>query len=47
MVNQETGEKTVWSSCNVNCGSRCPLRVQVKDKKIIRVEPDNTGENSI
>ena len=40
-------DKTVWSSCNVNCGSRCPLRMQVKDGRIVRVLPDNTGDDSI
>lgn len=24
-------EKAVWSSCTVNCGSRCLLRLHVKD----------------
>jgi anaerobic dimethyl sulfoxide reductase subunit A len=38
--------KVVWSSCNVNCVSRCPLRVYVEDGRIVRVEADNTGENS-
>jgi len=38
--------KTVWSSCNVNCGSRCPLRVYVEDGKVVRVDADNTGEDS-
>ena len=37
--------KIVWSSCNVNCGSRCPLRVHVEDGKVVRVEADNTGED--
>ena len=46
MHNSESTEKIVWSSCNVNCGSRCPLRLHVKDGKVVRVEPDNTGENS-
>ena len=41
-----TSEKTVWSSCNVNCGSRCPLRVHVKDNRVVRVDPDNTGDAS-
>ncbi|OOH92110.1 dimethyl sulfoxide reductase subunit A [Pasteurellaceae bacterium 15-036681] len=36
-------EKVVWSACTVNCGSRCPLRMHVKDNKIIYVETDNTG----
>lgn len=39
--------KIVWSSCNVNCGSRCPLRLQVENGQITRVEPDNTGTNEI
>lgn len=46
MHDSESPEKIVWSSCNVNCGSRCPLRLHVKDGKVVRVEPDNTGENS-
>jgi anaerobic dimethyl sulfoxide reductase subunit A len=33
----------VWTSCNVNCGSRCPLRVHVREGQIVRVETDNTG----
>jgi len=40
---QEAETEIVWSSCNVNCGSRCPLRLHVKDGRIVRVEPDNTG----
>ena len=37
-------DKVVWSTCNVNCGSRCPVRLFVKEGKVVRVEPDNTGE---
>ncbi|WP_341358741.1 DMSO/selenate family reductase complex A subunit [Georgenia sp. M64] len=40
-------DRTVWSSCNVNCGSRCPLRMQVKDGRIVRVLPDDTGDDSL
>ncbi|MHB1289463.1 DMSO/selenate family reductase complex A subunit [Georgenia sp.] len=40
-------DRTVWSSCNVNCGSRCPLRMEVKDGQIIRVLPDDTGDDEI
>lgn len=36
-------EKIVWSACTVNCGSRCALRMHVKDNKITYVETDNTG----
>jgi len=37
--------KVVWSSCNVNCGSRCPLMLHVNDGQIIRVETDDTGDD--
>ncbi|MEG0822585.1 MAG: DMSO/selenate family reductase complex A subunit, partial [Burkholderiaceae bacterium] len=36
-------EVRTWSSCTVNCGSRCPLRVVSKNGQVIRIEPDNTG----
>lgn len=35
----------VWSSCNVNCGSRCPLRLHVQDGVVVRVEADDTGSD--
>ena len=38
-------EKIVWSACHVNCGSRCPLRLHIKDGAIVRVETDNTGDD--
>ena len=44
MDNPEQNEKIVWSSCNVNCGSRCPLRLHVKDGRVVQVETDNTGD---
>ena len=36
-------DKILWNSCNVNCGSRCALRVHVRDGVITRIETDNTG----
>ena len=39
--------KTVWSSCNVNCGSRCPLRMHVVNGQIVRIDPDNTGDDQL
>ncbi|TDQ56652.1 anaerobic dimethyl sulfoxide reductase subunit A [Mesocricetibacter intestinalis] len=42
----ESDEKVVWSACTVNCGSRCPLRMHVKDNKILYVETDNTGSDT-
>ncbi|NTW41084.1 MAG: molybdopterin-dependent oxidoreductase [Cellulomonadaceae bacterium] len=41
------GSKVVWSSCNVNCGSRCPLRMTVVDGQITRIDPDDTGDDTI
>jgi len=46
MYESENGDKIVWSSCNVNCGSRCPLRVHVKNGKVVRVDTDNTDEDT-
>lgn len=40
-------DRTVWSACVVNCGSRCPLRLQVKDGTVVRVLPDNTGDDGL
>ncbi|WP_058910076.1 DMSO/selenate family reductase complex A subunit [Entomohabitans teleogrylli] len=33
-------EQIRHSACLVNCGSRCPLRVVVKDDVIVRIEPE-------
>lgn len=41
------GPATVWSSCNVNCGSRCPLILTVSDGRITRVSPEPTGDDEI
>lgn len=43
----DAGETQVWSACTVNCGSRCPLRLAVKDGRIVRVDPDNTGDDEL
>ncbi len=42
-----SGPTMVWSSCNVNCGSRCPLRMTVVDGQITRVDPDSTGDDEL
>lgn len=46
-VQQATGaeEKTVWGACSVNCGSRCALRLHVRDDEVVWVETDNTGHD--
>lgn len=38
---------TYWNACLANCGSRCPLRLEVKDGIVTRVLPDNTGDNTL
>ena len=38
-----TEDKIVWGACSVNCGSRCPVRMHVKDNEVYWVETDNTG----
>ena len=38
-------DTVVWSGCHVNCGSRCPLRVFVKDGTAIRIDVDNQGND--
>ena len=42
---QRSEVKSVWSACTVNCGSRCALRHQVKDDRIIATHTDNTGDD--
>lgn len=40
-------ETTVWNSCLVNCGSRCPLKCHVVDGTIRWISPDdNSGTGS-
>ena len=39
-------EVMTWTSCVVNCGSRCPLRVFSKHGQVIRIEAENTGADS-
>lgn len=38
-------EEMKWAGCAINCGSKCPLRVFVKEGKITRIETDNTQED--
>lgn len=42
-----TDEKTVWNACLVNCGSRCALRLHVKDGSLVRVDTDTTGSQDL
>ncbi len=38
-------DKTGWGACTVDCGSRCPLQIHVKDGRIKFVETDNTTDD--
>ena len=38
-----SSDKVVWGACSVNCGSRCALRLHVRDDEVRWVETDNTG----
>lgn len=42
---QPDADKVVWGACSVNCGSRCALRLHVRDDEVYWVETDNTGED--
>ncbi|HCP5520469.1 TPA: molybdopterin-dependent oxidoreductase [Escherichia coli] len=42
---QQASEKVIWGACSVNCGSRCALRLHVKDNEVTWVETDNTGSD--
>ena len=45
---EDGGElETLWSACVVNCGSCCPLRMQVADGRVVRVLPDDTGDDEL
>ncbi|MDQ5672054.1 DMSO/selenate family reductase complex A subunit [Klebsiella pneumoniae] len=46
-VQQATGDNTriVWGACSVNCGSRCALRLHVRNDEVVYVETDNTGDD--
>lgn len=46
-VQQAAGDNTriVWGACSVNCGSRCALRLHVRDDEVVYVETDNTGDD--
>lgn len=48
---QSTKHRILWNSCNVNCGSRCALRVHVENTPhdgttITRIESDTTGDDA-
>ncbi len=42
---QSGQDKVVWGACSVNCGSRCALRLHMRDDEVFWVETDNTGDD--
>ncbi|MRT55341.1 molybdopterin-dependent oxidoreductase [Enterobacteriaceae bacterium RIT693] len=42
-LSPEIKDNVVWGACSVNCGSRCALRLHVRDEEVYWVETDNTG----
>lgn len=42
-----TQEQVKWSACLVNCGSRCPLKVHVKDDHVVRIDTDDGIDDSV
>lgn len=47
-VQQAAGDNTriVWGACSVNCGSRCALRLHVRDDEVVlakRITPATTA----
>ncbi|AFL68201.1 DMSO/selenate family reductase complex A subunit [Sulfurospirillum barnesii] len=41
----KTYDHVKWAGCTINCGSKCPVRVFVKNGKIDHIESDNTGDD--
>lgn len=43
------GEKTVYTSCQCNCGGnhQCIFKVHVRDGKIVAVEPDDRYNRNV
>ncbi len=41
---KESAETVRHSACLVNCGSRCALKVIVKDDRIVRIEPEDAKD---
>lgn len=39
-------DEVVWGGCHVNCGSRCPLKLYVKDGVVVRVGIDDQGSDA-
>ena len=47
MVNTDTSEKVIITTCSFNCGARCLLKVRVKDGRILRIGTDDAEKFSL
>ncbi|OCG21506.1 MULTISPECIES: DMSO/selenate family reductase complex A subunit [unclassified Gilliamella] len=47
ILNTTDEEKIVYSACLVNCGSRCPLKVHVKNDIITKISPEEGVNDSV
>lgn len=47
LADVESEEKVSWSQCNVNCGGNCIFQWHSRDGKVLYMESDNTGEESL
>ncbi len=48
VTSDENGEEQIrWSACLVNCGSRCPLKVHVKNDHIVRINTESGIDDSV
>lgn len=41
-----SSHRLVWTCCETNCGSRCPLLLEVEDGRIVRVRGDACGPDA-
>ncbi|MFV0423149.1 DMSO/selenate family reductase complex A subunit [Oleidesulfovibrio sp.] len=39
-------DRSVWTCCTVNCGSRCLIKGHVKDGALVRISTDDTGDDT-
>lgn len=47
-IPKDANDETVrHSACLVNCGSRCPLKVIVKNDRIVRIEPEDAKDDAV
>lgn len=45
-VQNYNSDKQVWGACSVNCGSRCPVKLHIKNDEVYWVESDHSGNDT-